>query len=114
MQRAARQKSESGYYHVILRGIGKQILFEDDEDNERFPSTAQRCRMELGFELVAYCLMENHVHLLLHDTKDRLDLIMKKIAGSYAHYFNHKCHYLVLYSLRPAARATSLWEGGFW
>ena len=84
MPRTARQKSESGYYHVILRGIGKQILFEDDEDNERFLSTVQRYRLELGFELVAYCLMENHVHLLLHDAKDQLNLIMKKIAGSYA------------------------------
>ena len=50
----------------------------------------QRYRLELGFELVAYCLMENHVHLLLRDTKDHLDLVMKKIAGSYAYYFNHK------------------------
>ena len=90
MPRTARHKSESGYYHVILRGIGKQILFEDDEDNERFLSTVQRYRLELGFELVAYCLMENHVHLLLHDAKDQLDLIMKKIAGSYAYYFNRK------------------------
>jgi REP element-mobilizing transposase RayT len=90
MPRAARKKSESGYYHVILRGIGKQILFEDEEDNERFLTTLQRYRLELGFELVAYCLMENHVHLLLHDNRDQLDQIMKKIAGSYAYYFNHK------------------------
>ena len=90
MPRAARKKSESGYYHVILRGIGRQILFEDDEDNERFLSTVQRYRQELGFELVAYCLMENHVHLLLRDIKDQLNLIMKKIAGSYAYYSNHK------------------------
>jgi hypothetical protein len=34
--------------------------------------------------------MENHVHLLLRDSKDQLDLIMKKIAGSYAYYFNQK------------------------
>lgn len=34
--------------------------------------------------------MENHVHLLLRDTKDQLDLVMKKITGSYAYYFNHK------------------------
>ena len=90
MPRAPRKKSESGYYHVILRGIGKQILFEDDEDNERFLTTVQRYRMELGFGLAAYCLMENHVHLLIHDAHDQIDRIMKKIAGSYAYYFNHK------------------------
>ena len=90
MPRVARKKSESGYYHIMLRGIGRQILFEEEEDNERFLTTLQRYRAELGFELVAYCLMVNHVHLLLHDNRDQLDLIMKKIAGSYAYYFNHK------------------------
>lgn len=90
MPRAARKKSESGYYHIILRGIGKQILFEDDDDNERFLSTVERYRQELGFELVAWCLMENHVHMLIHDVHDQLDLIMKKIGTSYAFYFNRK------------------------
>lgn len=90
MPRTARQKCESGYYHVILRGIGRQILFEDDRDNERFLTTVRRYRQELRFELVAWCLMENHVHLLIHDVCDQLDLIMKKIAGSYAIYYNRK------------------------
>ena len=75
MPRAARRKSESGYYRVMLRDIGRQVLFEDEEDNERFLSTLQRYRLELGFELAAYCLMENHVHLLLHDDRDQLDLM---------------------------------------
>lgn len=90
MPRAARKKSENGYYHIVLRGIGRQILFEDDEDHERFLTTVERYRQELGFELVAWCLMENHVHLLIHDIHDQLDLIMKKIGASYAYYFNHK------------------------
>lgn len=90
MPRTARKMSEAGYYHVILRGIGKQIIFEDDEDNERFLSTVRRYRRELNFELIAWCLMENHVHMLIHDAHQRLDLIMKKIAGSYAIYYNRK------------------------
>ena len=71
MPRAARQRSESGYYHVILRGIGWQIMFEDDEDNERFLSTVQRYRLELGFELVAYYLMENHKKAAIRDENAR-------------------------------------------
>ena len=90
MSRTARQRCESGYYHVILRGIGKQILFEEEEDNDRFISTVQRYRRELAFGLAAWCLMENHVHLLIHDVRGELDLIMKKIAGSYAIYYNRK------------------------
>ena len=90
MPREARQESESGYYHVILRGIGKQILFEESADFVRFLGTLQRYRREMGFGLTAYCLMENHVHLLIEDRKRQLSLIMKRTAGSYAYYYNHK------------------------
>ena len=90
MARSAREKSESGFYHVIIRGIGKQILFEDDEDYYRFLDTLKRYRDELKTEIHAYCLMENHVHLLIRDTHNELDVFMKKVQGSYAFYFNHK------------------------
>ena len=90
MPRTARQESESGFYHVIMRGIGKQILFEEPADYHRFLGTLQRYRREMGFELTAYCLMENHVHLLIEDRKRQLSLIMKRIAGSYAYYYNQK------------------------
>ena len=90
MPRTARQRCESGYYHVILRGIGKQILFGEEEDNDSFIATVQRYQQELGFGRVAWCLMENDVHMLVHDMRGEFDLIMKKIAGSYAMYYNRK------------------------
>ena len=90
MPRAAREKSTSGYYHILLRGISRQNIFEDDEDNLRFIETVFRYKQELGFELHAYCLMGNHVHMLIKDVNNQLNLIMKKIAGSYAYYFNRK------------------------
>ena len=90
MPRSPRKLSESSYYHIVVRGTGKQIIFEDDEDNERFLSTLQRYRRELGYQLVAYCLMENHAHLLICDPEKRLPLIMKKVEVSYASYFNRK------------------------
>lgn len=90
MPRGARKKSESGYYHIVQRGIGKQILFVEDEDKKRFLAILQKYRHELGFALVAYCLMDNHTHMLIRDEHEQLDLIMKKIAGSYAYYFNQK------------------------
>ena len=90
MARLAREKSESGFYHVIIRGIGRQILFEDDEDRIRFLKTIQRYKSELSISLYTYCLMENHVHLLLHDKDQQLDMFMKRLEGSYAFYFNSK------------------------
>lgn len=90
MPRLARQKSETGFYHILLRGVGRQNIFVDDEDRQRFLETLERYKQELHFELHAYCLMGNHVHLLIKDVANQLDQIMKKIAGSYAYYFNRK------------------------
>ena len=64
MARQARQLSKSGYLHLIVRGIGKQILFEDWEDRLYFLSILERFCTETGVHMLAYCLMENHVHLL--------------------------------------------------
>lgn len=90
MPRQARIKSESGYYHILLRGIGKQRIFEDCKDREKFIEILKKYKEELQYKVIAYCLMENHVHLLIEDVNRQLDLMMKKIAGSYAYYFNWK------------------------
>ena len=49
----------------ITRGIGKQNNFEDDEDRQKFIDTLLRYKEELKFEIHAYCLLDNHVHLLI-------------------------------------------------
>ena len=97
MSRNARFKSPSGLYHVITRGIGQQILFENDNDRRYYMEKLTSYREELCISLYCYCLMENHVHLLVHDYDDSLHLLMKKIGVSYAQYYNHKynrCGYL--------------------
>ena len=90
MPRQARIKSESGYYHILLRGIGKQNIFLDDEDRKKFLEILSKYKEELKYEINAYCLMSNHIHLLIKDVNGTLDTMMKKIAGSYAYYFNWK------------------------
>ena len=90
MPRQARTKSESGYYHILLRGIGQQNIFEDQQDRQKFIQILGRYKKEMNYQLIAYCLMGNHVHLLLQDVDRCLDVTMKKIAGSYAFYFNWK------------------------
>ena len=90
MARAARQLSESGYLHVIVRGIGKQLLFEDQRDYLYYLKLLGRFKAETNITICAYCLMENHVHLLLCDTAGNVALMMKKLGVSYSYYFNHK------------------------
>ena len=88
MPRQARKLSESGLYHVVNRGISRQLLFEEREDYLRYLETLKRVKEEEHFDILAYCLMENHVHLLFRT--DSLDRIMKRITCSYAYYFNNK------------------------
>ena len=90
MPRHAREKSASGFYHVIIRGIGKQILFEDDEDYQRFKEILKRFLQDSSIEIHAYCIMENHVHILLRDISSKMDVFMKRLESSYAFYYNRK------------------------
>ena len=88
MPRVAREKSCTGIYHVMLRGINRQAIFKDDQDRERFIDTVARYKRETGFELYAYCLINNHIHLLIKENQTELSQVMKKIGTSYAYYFN--------------------------
>ncbi len=90
MPRTARNILEGGYRHVIVRGIGKQILFEDEKDNGFFLRLLKKYSLETNVKVCAYCLMENHVHLLIHDLATDTAVFMKKIGVSYSAYFNKK------------------------
>lgn len=90
MSQNTRLPSISGYYHLIIRGNGKQILFECDRDRMKFLSSLRKYSDETGVTVAAYCLMENHVHILAHHAEDQIPIFMKKIEVSYAKYYNLK------------------------
>ena len=90
MARSSREIAESSCYHVILRGNGKQILFEDDEDYETFLLFLKKALEGTDVALYAWCLMDNHVHLCLRDTEAELDKVMRRLGTRYAMYFNNK------------------------
>lgn len=99
MARTPRTTSGTGIYHVMMRGINRQNLFEDTEDYLKFREIL--CQMvwpkdENGRQLpsrtvfYAYCLMSNHVHLLIRETEEKLGEVIKRIGISYAKHFNSK------------------------
>lgn len=91
MPRIARQTSSTGVYHVILRGVNKQQIFECSADYERFITTLRvQTQEENRCVIYAYCLMGNHVHLLIQEKNETLGETMKRIASSYVYYYNHK------------------------
>ncbi|WP_204214473.1 transposase [Collinsella sp. An2] len=90
MVRQARVKSESGFYHVVLRGNGRQTIFYDDEDRREFLRLLRRAADIDSIQIVAWCLMDNHVHLLLSDVSDHLSSMMHRFSSMYARYINAK------------------------
>ena len=83
-------KSETGIYHVILRGINKQTIFEDEEDNEMFLVTVKQYKEQSGYKLLAYCLMGNHIHLLIKTGTEEPGQIFRRIGASYVYWYNRK------------------------
>ena len=90
MPRQAREKSQTGVYHVMVRGINRQDIFQDEEDKKVYLERLTRYKKECGFEIYAYCLMNNHVHLVIKEGKDTLPEVMKKIGASYVYWYNWK------------------------
>ena len=90
MARTARKKSESGIYHIMLRGINRQAVFLDEEDSQHFLDVLQFCKGISEYRVYAYCLMGNRVHLLLQTGKEPLDLAMKRISTRFVVWYNAK------------------------
>ena len=90
MPRQARRKSKSGIYHIILRGANQQTIFHDDEDNRKFLYVLSYYKNICNYKILAYCLMKNHVHILLKEDGEKLPLIMKRLAGKYVYWYNAK------------------------
>ena len=90
MPRIARKKSKSGIYHIMLRGINRQTIFEDEEDRLKFIDTLRHYKQECEYNIFAFCLMDNHVHLVIKEGKEPLEKLMKRIGVSYVYWYNWK------------------------
>lgn len=90
MARKPRLYGESGFYHVILRGNNRQNLFNEDQDRLFFIKRIKKYSEELGIEVHAYCLINNHVHILIGNANKGMSLFVQKLANSYVFYFNRK------------------------
>ena len=93
--RKQRQSSKLGIYHIVMRGINKENIFEDNDDKNRFIQTLYRFCEKLEIGLISYKLMNNHVHFQVKTAEDRaVDVcsdLVKRICTSYVqHYYNPK------------------------
>ena len=104
MPRSARVVIANQPHHIIQRGHNRQGVFAQDEDYVYYSDTLAEWKEKLGCKIYAYCLMTNHVHLVINPGKDsaNLALLMKRLAGRYTRYSNKK-----------EKRTGTVWEGRY-
>ncbi len=90
MARQARLDAPGTLHHVMIRGIEKANIFRDDKDREHFLSRVGEIAKATGTRILAWVLMDNHVHLLLFSGSSGLPKFMRRLLTGYAVWFNRR------------------------
>ena len=90
MPRQARLDAPGTLHHVMLRGIEKSTLFRDDEDRKDFLARVGDLTEKTKTRILAWVLMDNHVHFLLISGPEGISSFMRKLLTGYAIRFNRK------------------------
>src|SRR4051812_39674615 len=88
MARLARNETHAGINHVFARGVERRLIFLDDEDRDLYLRLLRGVVEFFRWHCLAYCLMPNHVHLLIETTEPNLGRGMHALHGVYAQTFN--------------------------
>lgn len=90
MPRNPRKYSETGLYHIMIRGNARENIFVDNQDKGKLLKIVFEKKKDNKFLLYAYCIMNNHAHFALKESTETVSNSMKKITTSYASYYNKK------------------------
>lgn len=88
MPRTARSISESGFLHIMIRGLNKQLIFHENNDYEYFIYLMNKTKEKCDVSLHAYCLLPNHAHILLRSLDKQPGKYIQHIGTSYAQHYN--------------------------
>lgn len=90
MARPLRIQFEGAFYHVMARGNARQIIYLDDRDRMSFIDNLGRVCQRFDWTIWAWCLMNNHYHLLIETHKPTLSKGMREVNGVYTQAFNRR------------------------
>lgn len=90
MPRTVRKLSQYNVYHVVLKGINSQQIFYDESDYYNFLNILKDCCGTYNVTVAAYCLMSNHVHLMLKSDENNIAYMFKSFGASYVYRYNRK------------------------
>ena len=88
---------EGAIYHITTRGNHRNDIFRDEEDFKVYLTISEEALIyysHINYKLVAYCLMDNHVHLMIKTDDKPLANLISRISSIYTRYFNKKYNYI--------------------
>ncbi len=85
-----RQESSTKFYHVTARGINKEHIFNQIRERYFFLKILKKYLEKYDVRIYAYCIMSNHIHLLIQSELEVLSLFMARVLAEYAEYYNYK------------------------
>ena len=90
MPRKPRLHSSTGIYHIILRSVNQHIIFEEESDYQKFLFMLSDCKTKYNIDIYAYCIMDNHIHLLLHSSDNHLACFFQSLGTRFVRWYNNK------------------------
>lgn len=90
MPRAPRELVTGESYHLTSRGVEKRTVFLDDQDRSRFVRRLGDAVEGRPVSCLAYCLMDNHVHVILHGDGQGISRVMRDVLGGHSRFFNRR------------------------
>lgn len=90
MSRPLRIEFPGAVYHVTSRGDRREPIFEDDEDRHNFLALVSQAMERFDATVLAYCLMDNHYHFVIHTRQANLSRLMRQLNGVYTQMYNRR------------------------
>ncbi len=91
MPRYARQRHEKGIHHVVVQGKRLEQVFEKDAEKELYLETLLKYKAKTGVKLYAFCILENHAHLVIEETPDEsVSSFMRRIGVSFSYWYRQR------------------------
>ena len=90
MPQRKRQESSTGIYHVVGKGIARENNFDQTREKKYFQKIIRKYQSKYAVKIYAYCIMSNHVHIMIGAELQVLSLFMARILAEYAFYYNYK------------------------
>jgi len=89
MPRLARKHSKGSFIHIIVQGINKEYIFQNNLLKEAYLSILIKNIKETNVKIISYCVMDNHMHVLIHyENINDVSKVMQKTNGAYAKLYN--------------------------